>query len=423
MNRAVVVGINEYKDERIERLKGAVNDATEVRRRLASFGEFEIADHHFLTDETEKKPTSENIRRAISDLLWQVEACDLSIFYFSGHGLQDGYRNGYIAPCDIQYDEPLVRGIRIQELKDYFLAADGQTKKNIVLILDCCHSGIALEGRKGPAPARPLYDCFPQDEGKQSGRFILASSGKDQESRETRRPHAILERPGEVEHAHGLFTYHLLECLDGVAADKDGNVYLDELYKHIRDRMQPEKEHESKLWGFMTGAGAPIRIAVASKRREIERSIDQVKQKLEKVRQAPPGNADMFLEVHQAFFTLKGVKQSWPAHPELGDFVDRFNIALQQYGEIISEWMNENKPALLGEFPRSLPILEACACELTFDEILRQSFSMQNAFFDLGRVSLNKVDRKVLLSELRRMEQPARQSTSQAAGPQPRSGQ
>src|SRR5260221_13322641 len=47
--QAVVIGVNKYEDDNIPELKGAENDAAEVRQRLADkeSGGFKIEDRHF----------------------------------------------------------------------------------------------------------------------------------------------------------------------------------------------------------------------------------------------------------------------------------------------------------------------------------------------------------------------------------------
>src|SRR5262245_31632972 len=126
LRRAVVVGIDEYEDRpKITSLKGAVRDAEEVCKGLTEFGEFTVEKEHFLCSD---KAKAEAVRQAISDLFLRHEACELALFYFSGHGIEDGHGNVYLAPYDIKHDQPFVRGIRIQELKDVFLEAKNKEK-------------------------------------------------------------------------------------------------------------------------------------------------------------------------------------------------------------------------------------------------------------------------------------------------------
>src|SRR5215213_9080681 len=120
--RAVIIGVNKYEDEAISELKGAENDASEIYEKLfdKESGGFEISNEHYLIG---NRAISDAMRQAISDLLWKTDKTDLSLLYFSGHGFHDDYGNGYIAPWNIRRDEPLVRGIRMQELTELILAA------------------------------------------------------------------------------------------------------------------------------------------------------------------------------------------------------------------------------------------------------------------------------------------------------------
>ena len=142
--RAVVIGVNKYQDPTIPELMGAENDASDIYERLgdAQSGGFKIEKEHFLIG---NNATCDAIRKSISDLLWKTDSTTLSLLYFSGHGFHDEYGNGYIAPWDIRRDEPLVRGIRMQELTELLQLA--KKKQAILLILDCCYSGIATEGK------------------------------------------------------------------------------------------------------------------------------------------------------------------------------------------------------------------------------------------------------------------------------------
>jgi len=63
--RAVVIGVDSYKNPKIEKLSGAVLDAREIYEVLTENGGFTITDQHFLTN---SDATLENIRAAISDL-------------------------------------------------------------------------------------------------------------------------------------------------------------------------------------------------------------------------------------------------------------------------------------------------------------------------------------------------------------------
>ena len=146
--RAVVIGVDEYRDPRIHDLEGSRNDATELAALLARTGDFDVEELLGVN------ATGEAIRTAVSDLLWRTDEADLALLYFSGHAYDDTYGNGFLAPHDMDYERPWVHGIRMQELNDLMLRA--VNKDVVLLVLDACKSGIAASGQKGAEPALPL---------------------------------------------------------------------------------------------------------------------------------------------------------------------------------------------------------------------------------------------------------------------------
>lgn len=280
--QAVVIGVNRYEDGGIPELKGAENDATELRQRLADqeSGGFEIAEGHFLVG---KDATCDAVRRAMSDLLWKIDSSDLSLFYFSGHGFHDEYGNGYIAPWDMLRNEPLVRGIRMQELTELLLAA--KKKKTILIILDCCYSGIATEGKAGTPKAMEAaqfdqwFSSLHDSNGK--GRMVWASAGKDEKSHELLACAHTLSAGGADPHPHGAFTYHLLEALDGKAATGENDeITLEGLLKYVETQMNAVSEHKPTFFGASMSDVGTIRIARANQWRKIREFLHTATKRL-----------------------------------------------------------------------------------------------------------------------------------------------
>jgi uncharacterized caspase-like protein len=400
--RAVVIGVNEYKKyddgKTIPSLRGAVNDATEMCERLRKYGDFEIGEQHFLTAE---KATSDRVRSAMSDLLWKTDSCDMALFYFSGHGFQDGYGNGYIAPYDLKYEEPLVHGIRIQELKEHFLSA--RNKQKALLILDCCHSGIATEGDKDlPAARTPFYQCLSDSGGgpsvKASGKFILASSGADEKSREIRQAHQI-RGPGEGEHEHGVFTFHMLEGMDVGAAGNDGVVTLARLQKYVSDKMDLyQAEHECTFWGFGAGSFEEARIVNACRKQNVDKLVQSATESLAE------GN------VPSLFKAIDFLRQALTAYPESVAALAvkvKIDCKLQQEcGQPISLWLLQHNLDYLQKF-REYRNLEKYAAKLCFDEIARLDPARMGLLSVLFRVSTENLEVDVLENFLRALESPS----------------
>ena len=170
--RAVIVGINKYQDPDIPELMGAENDAQELYERLVNpdIADFKIHDEHILLG---RRATAERIRKAISDVFWQTDdPCDLALFYFSGHGLVYGGDDSYFAPWDFSKNNPFIWGASIPEFKRVFSRSTAST---VIVILDCCYSGVATQGEKAIPNPKSEYEATLKTLSGE-GRIIFASS-------------------------------------------------------------------------------------------------------------------------------------------------------------------------------------------------------------------------------------------------------
>ena len=76
--RAIVVGISEYEEGR--KLPNAVNDAKDMSSMLKKIG--------FIIDEPKLNLTHENMDLALVKFKHLIQAGDMVLFYFAGHGIQ-----------------------------------------------------------------------------------------------------------------------------------------------------------------------------------------------------------------------------------------------------------------------------------------------------------------------------------------------
>ena len=138
--RALVIGINAYRD--VAKLRGCVNDTTNVRAALTDLAGFATDDVRLLVDERASKREIE--RR----LAWLVEGArpgDLLVLHFSGHGAQVRDRDEQDELSD-QLDEILCPWDLDWEgtfITDDYLTEVLKVPDGVVLevILDCCNSG------------------------------------------------------------------------------------------------------------------------------------------------------------------------------------------------------------------------------------------------------------------------------------------
>lgn len=349
--RAVIVGINKYQEEEIPELKGPNNDAQEVADLLEKEGDFTI-EHLLLNNDA----TFLAIRQALSDLLWKTHPTDISLFYFSGHGFEDGRGVGYLAPYDMRQAEPFVCGISMSELRQ--MVIDARNKNRVVGLLDCCYSGLAAQGEKG-SPTAPLdighqFDNLPQGQGC----TILASSGKDQKSREISSP---CERAGGKAHEHGIFTFHLLQGLQGKAANAEGHVSLEKLCSHIAKAMTGD-DHMPAL--FQSGVSGETVITVVGRREKIQRLHDEAEALLAKG------------HVYALFAAIERLGSIKALAPELAlvrDLQERLDKEVFRYRSGIGAWILDYQIEIGSRYYDQIDFIRSTQKKLSVDEILMQS--------------------------------------------------
>lgn len=143
--KALLVGIN-YKNTKYE-LNGCINDVNSISQYLRSKN---ISNDNILslTDDTEIKPTKENIVEMFKKLLKDANSGDNLVFYYSGHGsyIVNTSDNKDTEP----YDDVLVtidfKYIVDDDLNEY-IHKYLKPNVNLFVLIDCCHSGTMLDLR------------------------------------------------------------------------------------------------------------------------------------------------------------------------------------------------------------------------------------------------------------------------------------
>jgi N-acetylmuramoyl-L-alanine amidase len=212
---AVLVGVNKYEDNaNYGELEVCVKDVEAVHKQLVTGG-FDPARIRLLTDHTDEPPTRANILTALKAIADATEQDDLLLFYYSGHGEEDGGESYLIARDGrrLVLSDTAVPLTRVKEIME---EAPARAK---VIVLDACHSGADIGG-KGPKPMSEAFirRVFEQAEGM----VILAACKQGQLSYEWR------------ENKRSVFTHFLLEALSG-AADRDekGFVTVQDANQHV----------------------------------------------------------------------------------------------------------------------------------------------------------------------------------------------
>jgi len=218
---ALLIATYDYQDTGLRQLTAPAHDADSfaaVLRDPAIAG-FEVTTlvnepHHV-------------VGRAVGDFYRDRRRDDLTLLYFTGHGLKDDTGRLYLAMTDTRRDSLLFTALSAEQIDQ---AMEGCVSRQKVLILDCCYSGAFPAGRL--AKADTAVHALERFQGR--GRTVLTASDATQYSFEGNQPR------GEA--VQSVFTRYLVEGLrDGSAdLDGDGDITLDELYSYVHDRVVEE---------------------------------------------------------------------------------------------------------------------------------------------------------------------------------------
>jgi len=331
--KALVIGISDYDD--LMSLNLCKNDADELSRVLEKQG-YELTDKNKLTG----RVTAKTMREAIYDFFNDdyVKPKDTLLFYFSGHGLPDGFGNHYLAASDTAKDKPGREAISFNDLEHW---SESSRSKRIVTILDCCFSGAAgLEGVKGnddvsvAQEARNLMDRRMKES---EGIYLLASSLAYQQS--------VIKK----DLGHSLFTYYLLEGLKGKDGymDSYGHVTADHLHDYVLDRILGEPRQlqrpikKAKASGDILVAFYPKKAKTGTKAGSNSTSTEFYLKMLEAERYEKMDDYDSAISCYEDAITID--PNYYPAHNGIGKAlfqVGRYEDAIYAYKRAISSRPN-----------------------------------------------------------------------------------
>ncbi len=236
---AVVIGINKYPNggSNFSELKGAVNDARNVAKKLRELGFDEVVD---LVDE---KATKQAVIGTLSKVGRKAKENDMVMFFFAGHGNTEGEggdQMGFILPTDYDPDDPYTTSIAMTELQNISRLMKA---KHVLYAMDSCFSG-------GIFVHRAIAPKVPED-----GRLQYLKNLT------TNKAHIVLTAGGKNEVANeaggtGLFTQALLEGLSGKAdPDKTGIITGTQLGLYIQRRIPEHGVKQNPQVGRLGGEG------------------------------------------------------------------------------------------------------------------------------------------------------------------------
>ena len=214
--RALVIGNDAYSQ--VRPLQNAVNDARDLAAKLEGLG--------FATMVATDADLRE-MEQAIDGFIGSIEAGDVALFHFSGHGLQADQEN-YLIPTDFELrDRASLRYDAYSASKLQDRLNDAGAALSLVLLDACRNNGFdSSRGAGGLAPMNPAH-----------GSFIAFATGPGKTAD---------DNPAG---RNGLFTGVLLETLD------DPGLELTDVFREVRERVSARSEGRQVPWTLSSVLG------------------------------------------------------------------------------------------------------------------------------------------------------------------------
>jgi tetratricopeptide (TPR) repeat protein len=228
---ALVVGISAYGNlPQSAQLKFADADARELRDFLVGEkGGFRPENVTLLVNE---EANHDQILRELARLQNLSGPDSIALIFFAGHGLVNKSGQAFLVAADTRLDDLLSTGI---DMKLFNSTVQSMRSRSAIIISDACHSG-ALSDLLGQPGSNSVANLSAKAFSEPSGRrdqssFIFTAASPTQ---------ASIER---APLRHGLFTYYMLQGLEGPAdSDTDGVVTSSELYTYVSSKIREDSE-------------------------------------------------------------------------------------------------------------------------------------------------------------------------------------
>ena len=206
MRRALLVGINDYD---WSPLYGCINDVKEMENVLKKhYDKKENFNCMTLTSDKDKV-TKAKFMGAVQELF--SREADMVLLYFSGHGHQNNLGGRLVTQDAVENSE----GVSVSDI--ITIANQAEHIKEVIIILDCCHSG-----HFGSIPIIDSEKAIL----RKGITILTASLGNE----------LAVEKKSKKQ---GLFTSILLEALKGGASNILGHITAASIYDYVEKILGP----------------------------------------------------------------------------------------------------------------------------------------------------------------------------------------
>jgi hypothetical protein len=208
---ALLVGVSKFQDPELGGLKAPAEDVQAFAGILQ-----DNERGGFDTVITSLDEDVETILGKLSDVLDNRRPNDAVLIYYSGHGITNKDGQLFLATAKTAAQRPRVYSLSASEVRDMMRESRAS---QLIVVLDCCHSGAFMEGAKGAA--MPVsQQTFSAGDGAE-GEYVLMSCNAMQVSLDG------------VDTALSRFTSWMVDGLRGEAAPDNPVITLDDLYVYL----------------------------------------------------------------------------------------------------------------------------------------------------------------------------------------------
>lgn len=241
----LAVGINQYKNPKYS-LNYAVEDAQAFTQALSTGASslFQTVESQLVINQ---QATFKGIAEAFSPLIEKVQPEDVFVFYYGGHGVMSSGNETerpayYFVPYDVtkMYEaDDMLKNLALSSDQLIEFSKKIKAQKQL-FILDACQSGGALQDMafRGAAEEKAIAQLA-----RSTGTYFIAASGSEQFAAEV------------AELGHGVFTYSVIEALNGLCNFNENQVTVSLLKTCVENRVPELTEKYRGQAQFPTGYG------------------------------------------------------------------------------------------------------------------------------------------------------------------------
>lgn len=217
---AIIVAIEEYHHPtKLSKVHYALNDADGLKKALEKLG-YEKDNIQILTNNLATKTSTFEAIKKIANYAQKEESI---LFYYAGHGFYVDGKN-LISCVDTSLSSLKETCISLQDILGIF---NKSKSSQIMLFLDCCHSGLEFDLKlRSPITSFSIDDLKYEYSDSEYLTAFAACKGDEKSNPDS-------------ENKHGAWTYFLIKALSGEANSKyykKGLLFSDDLQNYLKKR-------------------------------------------------------------------------------------------------------------------------------------------------------------------------------------------